>query len=243
MTAKHTAIAEALIEDVLSQRYRVGERLPSERDLATRFEANRGAVREAMKRLEQLGLARIEPGGARVNPLSLASLDVVGYLMARGTLPDAGLIDQILTVFSALTAVAAEGVLRQGSDQDIEALRGAVAPLTRSDTTPLEHQAARFELMQMIMQQSGNLICQLIARTLFEQFAPSMEPLRPYAEAQINFETHAAYARQLDRALADRDVAALRATFEAFANLNRETIMAAFAAATSGSLNNEAALG
>ena len=51
MAGKHTTIADALIEDILSGHYRVGERLPSERDLAVRFEANRGAVREAMKQL------------------------------------------------------------------------------------------------------------------------------------------------------------------------------------------------
>jgi len=108
MAGKHTTIAEALIEDILSGHYRVGERLPSERDLAARFQANRGAVRGAMKQLEQMGLASIAPGGARVNPIQQASLDVVGSLMARGELPDAKLLEQILTVISALTAIAAD---------------------------------------------------------------------------------------------------------------------------------------
>ena len=63
MPSKHDQIAEELILDVLTGSYRPGERLPSERDLAARFEANRGAVREAMKKLEQIGLAEISPGG------------------------------------------------------------------------------------------------------------------------------------------------------------------------------------
>ena len=54
MTGKHDQIAGSLIQDILSGQYRVSERLPSERDLATRFDANRGAVREAMKKLEQM---------------------------------------------------------------------------------------------------------------------------------------------------------------------------------------------
>ena len=66
MAGKHDQIAASLIKDILSGHYRVDERLPSERDLAVRFDANRGAVREAMKKLEQLSIAEVKPGGARV---------------------------------------------------------------------------------------------------------------------------------------------------------------------------------
>ena len=65
MSIKSDQIADALIHDVLTARYRAGERLPSERDLVTRFDANRGAVREAMAKVAQLGLADVLPGGAR----------------------------------------------------------------------------------------------------------------------------------------------------------------------------------
>ncbi|MDA1076587.1 MAG: winged helix-turn-helix domain-containing protein, partial [Proteobacteria bacterium] len=75
---KHDEIAKHLTEDILAGRYRTGERLPSERDLSIRFDTNRGAVREAMKKLSHLGLARIQPGGARVCPMDEASLDIIG---------------------------------------------------------------------------------------------------------------------------------------------------------------------
>ena len=81
MSMKSDQIADALIHDVLTARYRVGERLPSERDLVTRFDANRGAVREAMAKVAQLGLADVLPGGARVRERESASLDVIGYTM------------------------------------------------------------------------------------------------------------------------------------------------------------------
>ena len=240
MAGKHTTIADALIEDILSGHYRVGERLPSERDLASRFAANRGAVREAMKQLEQMGLASIQPGGARVNAIQQASLDVVGKLMARGNLPDAELLDQILVVFSALTAIAAEGALANGSEEDIAKIRSLVAPLTQTDLDPEEHQAARFALMEAIMLTSGNLICHLIARTLFEQFQPSMHPLEPYAKSQLDTQTYTTYAVQLDQALATKDIPAMRATFEAFSKLNRRTVMHAFEAARNHMNSNTA---
>jgi len=85
--------------------------------------------------------------------------------------------------------------------------------------------------MEAIMLTSGNLICQLIARTLFEQFAPSMEPLRPYAQGHLDIEAYTAYAKQLDQALASGDIPALRATFEAFSNLNRKSVLQTITAA------------
>ena len=75
-TSQDSSIAAVLRDDILRGQDRCGERLPSERDLAERFGVHRSTVREAFKRLEQLGVARIAPGGARVAPLEEASLDV-----------------------------------------------------------------------------------------------------------------------------------------------------------------------
>ena len=67
-------VAAALRDDILRGQYRCGERLPSERDLAQRFGVHRSTVREAFKRLAQLGVARIAPGGARVAPIDKLSV-------------------------------------------------------------------------------------------------------------------------------------------------------------------------
>ena len=46
MPTRHKEIAETLTNEILRGRYLPGDRLPSERDLSARFDANRGAVRE-----------------------------------------------------------------------------------------------------------------------------------------------------------------------------------------------------
>ena len=95
-------IAEILRGEILDQRYREGERLPSERAMAARFNASRGAVREAFSQLEQLGIIAVLPGGARVRALSSASVSVLGPLMARGASPDPVLVRQFLQTFGSL---------------------------------------------------------------------------------------------------------------------------------------------
>ncbi len=56
-------IIQALVKDIFDERYRVGDALPSERDLASHFGAYRGSVREALKFLEGIGLIEINPRG------------------------------------------------------------------------------------------------------------------------------------------------------------------------------------
>jgi DNA-binding FadR family transcriptional regulator len=225
---KHDEIAESLTRDILVGQYRTGERLPSERDLAVRFDANRGAVREAMKKLEQLGLATIAQGGARVCPLANASLDIIGPLLALGELPDEDLVDQIMQVMTRLITLAAESTVRRATDEEMAGIRARVAPLLKSGIDRATHGEARFALMQAIMQASGNLVCQIIARSLLLQFAPRIAPLGAFAE--LDLEVHRTFAVKLDLALANRDVEAVRSAFESMSNFNREVAKRAFAA-------------
>jgi DNA-binding FadR family transcriptional regulator len=232
MSIKSDQIADALIQDVLTGRYRVGERLPSERDLVTRFDANRGAVREAMAKVAQLGLADVLPGGARVRARELASLDVIGHLLAQQELPDPLLVDQILVVINNLISVAATQVLENATDENVKTIRRLLEPLIREDSSNDAHGEARFALMKNIMLASNNLPLQLIARTLLEQFAPNIKAISCYALPDRA--RYALYARQLDIALTRRDLKVLRSTFDAFTELNRETMARAFLLAESG---------
>ena len=225
MTTKHDQISDTLTEDILQGRYRAGERLPSERDLSARFDANRGAVREAMKRLEQL-VVDVQPGGARVKDTNQASLDVIGHLLNQGDLPDRHLVDQILVVINALVSIAAEQLVKSGRDIEIEEMRGFVKAFFKQALSKEAHSLARITLMQKMLQSSHNLPLQIIARTLFEQFAPSMAPLSAYA--RVDNQRFAQNAKILDLALEKRDLAAVRAAFDAFSELNRETMVAAF---------------
>ncbi|MEM7078372.1 MAG: GntR family transcriptional regulator [Pseudomonadota bacterium] len=219
-------IAGSLIGDILSGRYQVRDRLPSERDLATRFSANRGAVREAMKKLEQIGLAEIQPGGARVKDTSEASLDVLGHMLGQGDLPDALLVDQILVVINSLLSVAAEQTLELASENELASIRALTLPFLEDKLSDEAHTLARFELMRSIMLTNKNLPLQLIAKTLFEQVAPHLAHLKQHVV--IDHDAFATFARQLDRALAERDLPAVHATFTAFSNLNRESMLRAF---------------
>ena len=49
-------VVSQLRDDILGGRYRATDRLPSERELSEKLGVNRGAVREGLRTLAQLGI-------------------------------------------------------------------------------------------------------------------------------------------------------------------------------------------
>jgi GntR family phosphonate transport system transcriptional regulator len=62
VTGLRSSVTEALRDDLARGRFRPGDRLPSEADLATRFGVHRHTVREALRRLSTEGLVASRRG-------------------------------------------------------------------------------------------------------------------------------------------------------------------------------------
>lgn len=165
-TSQDSSIAASLRDDILRGQYRCGERLPSERDLAERFGVHRSTVREAFKRLEQLGVARIAPGGARVAPIEEASLDVVGHLLALDDSPDPEIVDQTLEAISGFRAMAA----RLGTERADAAQRARLLEVLDAMTHPGLRSEDYFDLVTELgncfVEASRNMVLRLMAHGL-----------------------------------------------------------------------------
>lgn len=161
-------IASILRDDILRGQYRPGERLPSERDLATRHATSRGTVREALKKLEQLGLADIRPGGARAAAVQECSLEVLGPLLDLDPTPDAKLVDEVLELGGILMRFAAEAAARKGDDASLGDLREVLAEIRRgSGQAEVSEPIAR--LLRLLAEASDHLVLRLIMNGLREQ--------------------------------------------------------------------------
>ena len=225
MPTRHKEIAETLTNEILRGRYLPGDRLPSERDLSARFDANRGAVREAIKKLEQLGLADVQPGGARVMAVEDASLEVLGHLMRLNDIPDVELVEQMMEVMGSLMHVAVQGAVERASDQEIAQAQILIRRLQDTDLDQQTLVDTRLQLFRQFMRMSGNLVLILISGSLhISVFGknPSAHPiLHPVSRE------HDAYLQQMDRALENRDAEAIAATVTASFELNRDTVLTA----------------
>src|SRR3954447_23933414 len=86
-------IAEEIVEQlralILGGTYGVGQKLPPERKLAGELGVNRASLREAIKKLEHMGLVKTRQGdGTRVlDFMQTAGMELVRHLVERGS-PD-----------------------------------------------------------------------------------------------------------------------------------------------------------
>ncbi len=215
-------IATKLTNEILRGQYRAGERLPSERDLAERFGVNRGCVREALKTLEQLGLANIRQGGARVMPLHDASLDIVGPLLELEELPDPELIKQILEVGEPLMATVMRGAIQNGSEQQRERVRHLLEEISATPNGA-DYQEALHELDALLVEASGNLVMRLIFNRLRFQFMGRWQAAGLHGPPPSDLLAPA--ASELLRAVERRDPIAAFKAMSGFMRVRREHVL------------------
>lgn len=82
---RHLGVALALRNEIEQGRYKVGDMLPTEAELQTRFGTSRYGVREALKSLREAGLIVSTPG---VGTVVRASAPARRYMQGFGSLPE-----------------------------------------------------------------------------------------------------------------------------------------------------------
>lgn len=97
-TRLHEGIVAQLMDNILSGQYPAGEKLPPERDLAESLGVNRSTVREALKKLEMLGLVEVRHGdGVYVlNYLETGTLELLPALIRSGGSIHIGILKGLL---------------------------------------------------------------------------------------------------------------------------------------------------
>jgi GntR family transcriptional regulator, transcriptional repressor for pyruvate dehydrogenase complex len=163
------AIAETLRGRILSGKYAPGERLPSERELSVNLGANRSSVREAMKKLEQLGMIAIRPGGgARVLSLGESGLGVLRHALAAGS-PSRDFVAQWLDVHELVIAGAARFAVERATEAEFAAAKALLRRLVAPGTSPEEFVAIGDKLTELIAVASRNVVLRMVRNGLTAQ--------------------------------------------------------------------------
>jgi GntR family transcriptional regulator, transcriptional repressor for pyruvate dehydrogenase complex len=113
----------AIKQSILDERFKPGEKLPSERELVEQFQVSRVTVREALRNLQSSGLIAIRRGikaGAYVaEPNADQITESLQNLMSLGRIDYSHLIDARLYIEPRAAEIAA----KYRTDEDVQRLR------------------------------------------------------------------------------------------------------------------------
>lgn len=204
-TAVRDTVVAAIRDTILRGEYPQGERIPSERKIALQMGVSRGSVREALKRLDQLGLVDIQHGGgARVRPLEDASLDVVVHLLAVDGSPGVELVSQLLEVNELMMAGAVASAVRHASERELARAIELLEELANESLAEDVYLASLDELVQLISAASRNLVLRLVRNSLRSVFT-ELRGKHSIRSARPPLAIVAPVARTIARALSERD--------------------------------------
>ena len=220
------SITARLRNEILVGTWKAGERLPAERDLASRLGVNRGSVREALKKLEQMGLVVIRRGdGATVRHLHEASIEIVRHLLIVNGVVNRRLLEQVLDVHEMLVSGSAHLAVERGSAEDQRRARELLRSLAAPGVSDADRQRSLDALVDVITEASGNLVVRLVRNVIRPALAERMQEVQRRLAAES--QDLQAHVREIDAAIEAGDAAATAAGVRALLRARRERMLRA----------------
>lgn len=211
-TIEKVSLSESLYRQlkdrIVAGDYRPGDRLPSERVLSEDTGVNRGAVREAIKRLQQAGLVAVHQGGNHVvldyrqeaGPELLPSL-----LVDRHGVFNPRVVRDLMVMRSVLAPEMAAAAAQQGGKTLHDALHDICLTMAASpqDVPALQRQALVF--WQTLVTASQNVAFQLSFNALRKSYLKAWDAMTVVMADEFRDIDN---LRDITRAVAHRDSAA-----------------------------------
>ena len=189
---------------ILDGVYGAGDKLPPERELARQFSINRNSLREALRRMEDMGLIQIRPGdGIFVQDYNMTSgLEFLKFLLANGIGLDLDLIMALAEVRRIFAGVIFELAVERMDEGSLSALQKIVDNYPREATPDRETGRPDFEFFREIIKATNNKVFAYMFNTIQDVFE-RMSGL--YYQVEGSPETAADLYGNIVKAFRDRD--------------------------------------
>jgi GntR family transcriptional regulator, transcriptional repressor for pyruvate dehydrogenase complex len=186
-------VFEQITAEIVTGSYPVGAAIPSERELSEALQVNRHVVREAVKRLEQVGLVRVSQGG-RTTVLDYrrnAGLDLLA-IVAEHVEPVEGLTPLLTSALEMRAGIAID-LARLCAERGDRARGAKLLEIAgqlaeTSDGEELLELDERF--WQTIVDGAGNLAYQLAFNSLIRAVHARRELSLPVLERELKRGAH-----------------------------------------------------
>lgn len=170
-------IAESLKGAIVKGRLRPGDALPSERELAEKYDVNRSSVREAVRRLEAWGLVQVRHGGAtRVTDFLLsAGMDMLPSLVEVGAKVDPIILRDLHDIRAMLLGWCAERAALQADPSSLQRLEELARGMADPKARPATLQELDYEFFEELVRISGNRILLLVSNVVRDVYLRGKE--------------------------------------------------------------------
>ena len=205
-------LATQLIALIAQGEFKVGERLPSERALAERFDISRTSVREATIALELQGVVEVR-GGSGIYVTQAAATPIAQKAFVPATEPGPfELLRARCLIESEIAALAAE----TRKDRDLDLIFSALADMRETMDDKEKNEAADELFHLRIAESTGNSV---LLQMVTGMWAQSKGPVWTQMEGHfhtpdLRLASHADHQR-IFKALLQRDPVASRAAMRA----------------------------
>ena len=163
-------IADQIKQAILAKRLKEGDRLPSERSLAKRFQVGRMTVREALRTLETKGFIKIKKGSGGGAFIGVADSDAVPSIIVDNLILEGLTSTQITEARIALECAAVKSVIENATTEDLNSIAQNIEELETiiEFDHPQDLLSKRINFHLLIAEASHNLLFIMFTRTLME---------------------------------------------------------------------------
>ncbi len=199
------AVFEQLRDQIFAGAFPAGQVLPAERQLSETLGVNRGALREALKRLEQAKLVTIQHGGATrvLDYRETAGLDLLTQLLVS---PGGGFNWPVARSVIELRSALAPDIARLAALRGTEAVAARLDTITEAMAAQAKDvralQALAMDFWSALVDASENVAYRLAINTLREAYARIDDLLTAALADEL---THLAGYRAIAAALRAQD--------------------------------------
>jgi GntR family transcriptional regulator, transcriptional repressor for pyruvate dehydrogenase complex len=162
-----------LQKDIFKNKYPVGGKIPSERELAVSYGVSRITVRDAVRKLTGLGLLKkIPQSGTFVNDYrNEASIELLLSIIRSTSHIDADILESLLEIRKVVEIYLAGKSVSLFEPADIENLRLLVKKMESDIGNPRVLSDTDIRIHEIIINRAGNLLVKLVFNSIMPLYS------------------------------------------------------------------------
>lgn len=169
-------IAEQLREAIVSGKFKIGDRLPTEDDLARRFQVSRPTVREALKRLAAQNLVRAKRGPAGGNFVVQPSYEELAESLSASATLLVGMgaldIEEIIEARRMLQGGCLRLAVKNANHESLSKIETALSRQKCAGISDEEFCQADVTFHRALVDAAGNGMLRFVMYTVIEALVP-----------------------------------------------------------------------